>query len=298
MANPTIEAKYTETYSENTTNITTGADLILRYDTAQTLAEVKADVVTWCRSHQRDFDGRQLSTVSISQEEGSLGDVWQVHCEWSTRPKNEQQQNNQYPQQPGVYPQESFSSIGGTAHVSQAYDEVGICVDGVTPAPPMFGGIGWNGDRFEGIDIVSPTFEFNLAYKYPYDSITTAVRNNWLLLTGCVNSDSFAGFSPGEVLYCGFSGGSSTEYDGELINIDGTVYQKAKNYYNITHQFKCSPNVSNMSIAGVQINKLGWEYVWPLKRKYDDPDTGMTIEEPVAVYRDQVYRYASFQGAF
>lgn len=297
MANPTIEVKYTESYSENTTNITTGVDLVLRYATAQTLAEVKADVVSWCRSHQRDFDGRKLSAVNISQEEGSLGDVWSVHCEWSTRPKNEQQQNNQYPQQPGVYPAETFSSIGGTAHVSQAYDEIGVAVDGGT-APSMFGGIGWNGDRFEGVDIIAPTFEFSLVYKYDYASITTAVRNSWLSLIGCVNNDSFAGFSPGEVLYCGFSGGSSTEYDGELINIDGTVYQKAKNYYNITHQFKCSPNVSNMSIAGVQINKLGWEYVWPLKRKFDDPDTGLTIEEPVAVYRDQVYRYASFQGAF
>lgn len=294
----TIEAKYTESYQENTSSITTGVDLIFRYETEKTLAQVKADVVSWCRSHQKDFDNRPLSSVNITQDESSLGDVWNVRVEWSTRPSNPQQQNSQYPQQPGVYPQESFSSIGGTAHVTQAFDEAGIMTDGITPAPPMYGGINWNGDRFEGVDIVAPTFEFSLVYKYDYNLVTTQVRNDWLSLVGCVNSDTFAGFSPGEVLYCGFSGGSSTEYDGELITIDGVTYQKAKNYYNITHQFKCSPNVYNMAIAGVQINKLGWEYVWALKAKYDDPDTGQTFEVPQAVYKDQVYRYAAFTGVF
>ena len=296
MANP--EVKYTESYQENTSSITTGADLIYRYDTAKTLSEVKADVVSWCRSHQKDFDGRNLSAVNINQDESSLGDIWTAHVEWSTRPTNQQQQNQNYPQQPGVDPQESFNSIGGTAHITTAFDEIGVMTDGVTPAPPLYGGIGWNGDRFEGVDIVSPTFEFTLSHKYPYSSVTSTIRNGWLSLIGCVNLDTFWAFSPGEVLYCGFSGQSVTEYDGSLITIDETTYQAAQNYYQISHNFKCSPNVSSMSVAGVNISKLGWEYIWVLRQKYDDSTTGQTVEVPVAVYKDQVYRYAYFNDAF
>lgn len=294
----TPEIKYTETYNENLTTITTGLDLIYRYPTAQSLSAVQADVRSWCQSHKKDFGNRPLSAVTISQDESSLGNIWTAHIEWSSKPANQQQQNAQYPQQPGVDPQESFNSIGGTAHIVTAFDEVGVLTDGITPAPPMYGGINWNGDRYEGVDIVSPTFEFTLSHKYPYDSVTSQVRNAWLSLIGCVNLDTFWACAPGEVLYCGFSGQSVTEYDGSLVEIDGQVYQAAKNYYQISHNFRANPNVASMTVAGVQISKLGWEYVWCLKSKYDDPTSGQTIEVPVAVYKDQVYRYANFSDAF
>jgi len=294
MANP--EIKYTETYSETTSNITTGVDLIYRYDTAKTLSQVQADVVTWCNSHKKDFGNRPLSAVTINQDENSLGDVWTVHIEWSSRPANQQQQNQQYPQQPGC-DQESFTALGGTAHITTAFAETGVLIGGGT-APSMGCGIGWNGDKFDGVDIVSPTFEFQLTHKYPYSSITPTIRNGWLNLVGCVNSDTFWSFAAGEVLYCGFSGSTSTEYDGTLITIDGETYQAAQNYYNITHNFKCSPNVSSMSIGGTTISKLGWEYAWVLREKRDDQTTGQTIEQPVAVYKNQVYRYAAFTGVF
>jgi len=294
MANP--EIKYTETYSETTSNITTGVDLIYRYDTAKTLSQVQADVVTWCNSHKKDFGNRPLSAVTINQDENSLGDVWTVHIEWSSRPANQQQQNQQYPQQPGC-DQESFTSLGGTAHITTAFAETGVLIGGGT-APSMGCGIGWNGDKFDGVDIVSPTFEFQLTHKYPYNSITPTIRNGWLNLVGCVNSDTFWSFAAGEVLYCGFSGSSSTEYDGSLVTIDGVTYQAASNFYNITHNFKCSPNVASMSIGGTTISKLGWEYAWVMREKRDDQTTGQTIEQPVAVYKNQVYRYAAFTGVF
>lgn len=294
MANP--EVKYTETYSETTSSITTGADLVFRYSSAQTLSAVQSDVVSWCSSHQKDFGNRPLSAVTINQDESSLGDIWTAHIEWSSRPANQQQQNQQYPQQPGC-DQESFTAVGGTAHITTAFAETGVLIGGGT-APSMACGIGWNGDRFEGVDVVSPTFEFQLSHKYPYNSITSAIRNGWLSLVGCVNSDTFYNFSPGEVLYCGFSGSTSTEYDGSLTIIDGVTYQAASNFYNITHNFKCSPNVASMSIGGTTISKLGWEYAWVLREKADDQSTGMTVEKPVAVYKNQVYRYAAFTGVF
>lgn len=292
----TPEVKYTESYSETSTNITTGVDLVYRYPSAKTVAQVKADVYEWCAANYRDFGRRPISSINISQDESSLGDIWTARVEWSTRPKNEAQKNDQYPQQPGCR-QESFSSTGGTAHITTAFAEVGVAVYGGT-APSMGGGIAWDGDRFTGVDVVSPTFEFSLSYKYPYETITSTIRNGWLSLIGVVNADSFCDFAAGEVLYLGFSGSSSTEYDGELITIDGVEYQKAHNYYNITHNFRCSPNVTGMSIGGTTINKLGWEYVWVLRQKTDDSTTGQTIEVPVAVYKDQVYRYANFANIF
>lgn len=293
----TPEVKYTESYSETSTNITTGVDLVYRYDTAKTVAQVKADVYEWCEANYRDFGRRPISSINITQDESSLGDIWNVRVEWSTRPRNEQQQNSNYPQQPGPI-QESFNSIGSTAHITTAYAESATPVTLGDTAPPMYGGVNWNGDRFEGVDVVAPTFEFTLSHKYPYASVTSQVRNLWLSLVGTVNNTTFCDFAPGEVLYCGFSGQTVTEYDGELIAIDGVTYQKAKNYYQISHNFRCSPNVSNMSIGGITVSKLGWEYAWVLKMKYDDPDTGTTVEIPKAVYVDQVYRYADFTDAF
>ena len=291
------EVKYTETYNETTSSITTGVDLVYRYDTAKTLSQVKADVVEWCAINKKDFDNRPLSSISISQDESSLGNIWNVRVEWSTRPANSQQQNQQYPQEPGPV-QETFNSIGGTAHMTTAYAESATPVTQGDTAPPMFGGINWNGDRFEGVDVVAPNFEFSLNYKYPYASITSQVRNTWLSLIGTVNADTFCDFAAGEVLYCGFSGSSVTEYNGELVTIDGQTYQKAHNFYQISHNFRCSPNVTGMSIGGTTINKLGWEYAWVLKNKYDDANTGQTIEVPKAVYVDQVYRYNNFYGMF
>lgn len=293
----TPEVKYTESYSETSTNITTGVDLIYRYDSAKTLSQVKTDVYAWCEENYTDFGRRPISSISINQDESSLGDVWSVRVEWSSRPKNQQQQNQNYPQEPGPI-QESFNSIGSTAHVTTAYAERATPVNVGDTAPPMFCGINWNGDRFEGVDVVAPTFEFTLTHKYPYASVTSQVRNLWLSLIGTVNSVAFCNFSAGEVLYCGFSGQSVTEYDGELVLIDGVTYQKAHNFYQISHNFRCSPNVTNMSIGGTTVDKAGWEFAWVLKSKYDDPDTGATIEVPKAVYVDQVYRYTDFTDAF
>lgn len=292
-----IEVRRADSYAEQIGSISTKSELYFYYDTEKTLAQVQADLRDWCLAHARDFGNRPMAQVSISQEDGSLGNVWTATVEWSTRPKK-QNQNQTYPQQPGCQ-QESFNSIGGTAHVTQGYYETRYYVDEEIGYPPdLNGGIGWNGDRFEGVDIVSPTFEFSLSHKYPYDTISPTIRNNWLSLVGCVNSDTFCSFPPGEVLYCGFSGGTSTEYDGELITIDGIIYQRAKNYYNITHNFKCSPNAPAMEIAGTTIEKYGWDYVWVLRSKYDDEDTGQTVEKPVGVYVDQVYKYAEFDGVF
>ena len=292
----TPEVKYTASYNETTSNITTGADLIYRYSSAKTLSEVQADVVEWCAANKKDFGNRPLSSVQISQEESSLGDIWAVHVEWSSRPANSQQQNQQYPQQPGCV-QEAFTAVGGTAHITTAFAETGVLIGGGT-APSMGCGIGWNGEKFEGVDVVAPSFEFNLTYKYPYNSLTSTIRNGWLSLVGTVNSDTFYDFAAGEVLYCGFSGSTSTEYDGELVVVDGVTYQKAHNFYNITHNFRCSPNVASMSIGGTTISKKGWEYAWVLREKRDDQNTGQTIEQPAAVYKNQVYRNAAFTGSF
>ena len=238
----------------------------------------------------RYYGGRPLKRLEVSVVDGSFDKQWVGVMEWISQSADIQQN---YPRQPGVDP-ESFSSVGGTSRVTQAFAET---VYG-TNAPAMNGGIGWNGDRFEGVDIVSPTFEFSKSHKYPYDDITTTVRNGWLSLVGCVNADAFAGFAAGAVLYCGFSGSTVTEYDGSTVVINGVTYQAAQNYYNITHQFKCSPNVTGMNIAGLSVNKLGWEYLWVLREKYDDSTTGKTFELPVGVYVDQVYRYANFYGVF
>lgn len=234
---------------------------------------------------------KPLRRLDVSVTEGSWDRQWTAVLEWVGESSDISE--NGYPRQPGP-DQESFSSLGGTSRVTQAYSETRYG----SSAPNMQGGIGWNGDQFEGIDIVSPTFEFSIAHKYPYDDVTTAVRNSWLALVGCVNSDTFAGFAAGEVLYCGFSGSSVTEYDGTLITIDGVVYEKALNFYNITHNFKCSPNVTGMNIAGQSVNKKGWEYLWVLREKYDDSTSGRTIEIPVGVYVNQVYRTAAFTGSF
>ncbi|MBR2584400.1 MAG: hypothetical protein IKE64_03070, partial [Thermoguttaceae bacterium] len=125
------------------------------------------------------------------------------------------------------------------------------------------------------------------------------VRNTWLNLFGCLNSDIFFAYEPGVVKFTGFSGQSVVEYDGTLTTIDGVIYQAAQVYYDITFSFQGKPIAINESIGGIVCATVpGWAHVWPEVVKVDDTDTGRTVEMPVAIHVSDIHRYAAFNEVF
>lgn len=288
----TPEVKYQDNYNETSGTITTSVELVYKYPTAKTLSQVQSDVYEWVRENPKDFGNRRCSAISITQDENSLGNVWTARVEYSTRPRQSSTQTQQYPKYPGCIP-ESFSSTGGTAHVVNAYSETAYHRDGVSTPPSMYGGIMWDGERFAGCDIVVPTFEFTLQRTYDYDNVTAQVKTMWANSTGCVNNDTFHGYDAGTVLFCGISGSTRTEYEGDTFeDEDGNVWNAPTDYVDVTYHFRCSPNMPQFTIGGIQVSKMGWQYAWVFNSLEDSE--GHTIERPLAAYVDDVYRYISF----
>jgi hypothetical protein len=171
----------------------------------------------------------------------------------------------------------SFSTTGGTARITQSLATVGAYA--VSGTAPNFGGaIGVSKDKVEGCDIVVPVFTWKETHRILNASLTDSAKIALANLTGTVNSDSFRGFSPGEVRFDGVDGS----------RIDAT-------YSAVDFVFSASPNATGLVVGAMSgIEKKGWEYLWVL---YEETTSqNRLVKIPVACYVEQVYRYTAFSG--
>ena len=165
----------------------------------------------------------------------------------------------------------SFETSGGTRHLVQSR--------GTSKHPsnaPSYGGaIGVDSDgTVHGVDITMPTLTF--AETKVLNSVSTSSIKTLSNLTGKTTSGGFKGFSKGEVLFLGASGGRRS--DGK---------------WEISYKFSVSPNESNFSVGGISAgSKSGWEYAWV--RYEDSVDGNAVARKPVAVYVERVYDSADF----
>lgn len=232
-----------------------------------------------------------LNRVSVNVEPDTENSIWRVTLEWSTRQTDDKTWDAHLEDYPSDLLPISFSSEGGTVHTKQAFTELAYPLN--EPHTNFMGQIGWNGQDFEGCDVIRPTFTFSLQKRFLYAQngvvlpAWAAMFDKWAQLTGCVNDRPFYGFKTGEVLFQGVSGQSEIERPSVNDNFSPPVFN-TDTYINATFKFGVS-YTRTMVVGGITVYKTGWQYVWGLNEMVDDETTGVTYKQTVAAYVNTVY---------
>ncbi|GHT30679.1 hypothetical protein FACS1894214_0990 [Planctomycetales bacterium] len=173
----------------------------------------------------------------------------------------------------------SFDTTGGTQHITQSYQTVGSYAPPNKTAPNHNGAIGVSKDEVSGVDIVIPSFKFQMK-RSGKGRLNAALISSIAALSGCVNSTDFFGFAPGEVLFLG-----------------GTGTNKSKGEFDLTYNFEVSKNASNLQIGNITVQqKAGFDYMWAEYLETKDENSGQLCKQPRAVYVERVYRTANLNG--
>ena len=190
-----------------------------------------------------------------------------------------------------------FDTSGGTAHITQGFDETGYAVSGATVTDRK-GAINVNGDRVDGVDIVEPALSWTETYDVPSAYVTSAYIKTAASLTGTVNMYPFRLFSSGEVLFLGLSGSQESDT------------QKGNGPWSLSYKFVASPNagttydIDGNPVTGTiparvvgtitGIAKAGHDYMWINYQQEANSTTSQLYAKPIEVYVDKVYRDGDF----
>jgi len=149
---------------------------------------------------------------------------------------------------------------------------------GSAPAIALIGDQG-DGKPPSGVDLMTPMISFGETRYLRQAAFTETARNDLLRLLGKVNSTSFRGWDPGEVLFVGCSGRARGRDDIEM---------------NFRYQVRQNKSITVPGFSSIDL--LGWEYLWPRhKRIYDGTAVKTTAEIELLVVA-QVYEDTSFSS--
>lgn len=171
----------------------------------------------------------------------------------------------------------SASTGGGTQHVTQSLETVASVARAGT-APPDYGGaIGVNESdgSVAGVGIgVGALRVTKTLPEVPAERVTTAYLKKLTVYSYTVNSDSFLGFEPGEVLFEG-----------------ATLTRRSEKSWEIGYNFAMLPNAADIDVGGILVpQKRGWDYMW--SRYVERKEENKTVaKRPAAVYVERVYPY-------
>ena len=218
--------------------------------------------------------------VELEENEDSLRRLWTARVKYA-KPEKTEREDGDETSLPFGTTLASFSTSGGSVTTRRSLATVAYPVGG--SVVDFGGGIGWNGEEFEGCETVAPNFAFELRGVAPgnFESYFGSFAEVMSNLTGTVNGTRFLDFLPGTVLFHGVTQGSVAE------QADG------KRTWTLNYSFSASPHVY-LNVGGVQVFKPGWAYFWTLTEKSLDPETGAVVPFVRAAYVEQVYRYADF----
>lgn len=229
-------------------------------------AEVKAEVLG---ATPLAYAGLLRKSVEISERLNL--DTWKVVVRYELPERGEE------PEEPE--PVFSFDTGGGTQHITQSLETKGKF--GPVASELLGGAIGFDGENVEGVDITVPVYNFSETHFLAPTVVTEAFRLALFRATGSVNSDSFRGFSPGEVLFLGASGSRQGD--------------DPEDRWEVTYKFAASKNRTDIQVGDIgPISKQGFEYMWVQYAPDVDDDKKILIKKPVAVYVERVYPETSF----
>jgi len=145
-------------------------------------------------------------------------------------------------------------------------------------APDFKGGVGFDGEKFQGADVMVEAFSFSITLYKPIAQITNAYIQTLRNAAFRTNTDTFKGMAPGECLFVGASGSKRNEDD-----------------YAIAHKFMAVKNATGLSVGDITgISKKGWEYMWALYENEEDDTAKKVTPRPTAAYVERLYDSIAF----
>lgn len=204
-----------------------------------------------------------------------------------------------------VFPQETseigtvrirFSTKGGTQHIVQSLKTKSVHVDNSMGTAPTFGyvgvdgggGIGWDGEKFEGCDVPAGALAFTVTKIFAAGQQPTVA--DLYALTARVNN---APFNVVDTV----DGTTVSLEEGECI-FDGAEKggDRADGGIELSFDFRANPN-GVITVGGMtNIAVEGWDYAWPLYKSVEDATAKTMVARPWAVFVEQVLKYGNFTG--
>lgn len=177
----------------------------------------------------------------------------------------------------------SYSTTGGSRHMTHSLETLGAATtDGSTPRN-FGGGIGWNGESFDGCDVVSPKNEFSIAVNWPKTHFTQAVRLALANATGCINSAAWNGYAAG---CCLFKGVSAQPVAFDYSDANGNSIRDY--YWRATYSFEAAP-AQTIPVGSTTLTKRGFDYVWRVVERVENTSTGQIEASVAQVNVERVY---------
>ncbi|HPZ14681.1 MAG TPA: hypothetical protein PLK04_10650 [Bacillota bacterium] len=165
-----------------------------------------------------------------------------------------------------------------TTHVNVAKGIIGAYARQGETAPDLQGVIGFDGQDIQGADILVPQPEFSISVEPINITDPNAFLRSIAMLVGKVNSNTYLGFSPGELLFSGADHSGATDKP-----------------FTVTYRFQCSPTLRDFTVGGIRVPmKRGWDYLDVYYEREVDQNAKVMIKRPRAVYVYRVYDYAFF----
>jgi hypothetical protein len=231
----------------------------------------------------------RITVESVDVESGGLDDRYIVTVNYSNVPGGDDDDNNGGGGNPSTQPSLYSSSLdtsGGQFLLTYALGETKIFPkDGlqVADADKHCGAINVDEDgRVQGVNVILPQLRISRTVAYPASYFTNTFIDTLTDTTGKVNSNTFFGREPGEVLLTGVQG----EDQGQPI-------------ITLTFNFVVEKNVTGLSIGGGcgqtqvnGINKGGHEYLWVQYSR--EAGRYSPITGPRIAYVEKVYESADF----
>lgn len=172
----------------------------------------------------------------------------------------------------------TFEIAGGQQKITQSLETIQSYAPEGEMAPDFQGAIGVDGDKVNGVDISVPTFAFEITIHVQPGLVTQAYILSLANLAWTVNTATFYGFDPGEVLFVGVRGSQRGLEDVEL-----------------TYKFQRQPTKYDIQVGDITVTqKDGWEYLWILYANSVDATANVLVKVPSAAYVERVYEYGDF----
>jgi len=188
---------------------------------------------------------------------------------------------------------ESFDMTSGTEHLTQSIRTLGRYLRSDAPVEKALdcqGGIKWNGQECEGVDMEFGIFAWPERWYIADADMTWAYKRAIARCYKRINKHSFRGWLPADVLLYGARGSKRVQGDWEL-----------------TFEFHAIQTETNIRIPGLPEGaeeddtphilipvKRGWDYVWLRKEPKEDTAAGKLGEVPVEAYLEQLYKMVDF----
>lgn len=222
----------------------------------------------------RSFEGMTLDSLEV--EERLNRDTWRIKAVYAEEDGEGEGEGTSGDEDQYSF---SFDTGGATMHIKQSLKTVCKAPE---DAPDLNGAIERDNEgNINGTDITMPVLNFTETHTLSGSRVTTAYKKMVADLTGTVNSGSFRGFQPGEVLFLGASGTKRSK--------------KSNASWEITYRFAVSPNQTNFLVGSLKVaRKAGWNYLWVQYADRVSEDKANLVPEPKAVYVEKVYPEADF----